>query len=1038
MNLIRLCIRRPVAVTMVYCVTAALGLYFFQKLPLEQLPNTNLPSLRVTTLWTYATPEMVEAFVTSPIEGVANTLKSVKEVSSTSGEGSSEVRVEFVKGTDIDFAMMELNEKLTILTEEFPRTVQRPRIRPSSVSSRTLGLERKRPLQYYLTGNYTHAWIREYAEKYIETPIKSLESVSDFIILGGQERLIKVEVDRNKADLFGIRESDITAVINSLELKKNAGYIYRGGYRYDIFVENIPGGIEDVRSLRVRNHEGDLVPVTEVAEIKDDFDEPAAIWRVNGNPRVLLVIEQKDGSNTITFKNDVEKKLEELKADFPPTLQVINDYDPSTRVERELANIEARAFFCILVIFGVLYMFLRNLKIPVLILSTIFFSELITIILFYAFDIGFNIMTIAGLALGFGMLVDSSIVVIDNIFRYKERGTTSIESAEKGAREVFLPIVASVLTTSIVFIPLLYLTGDNRLIYVPMAMAVVFSLVSSVVVAFSFIPTFALKVFPENTESVRESIRKNRFLRLITGLYGNFIEFVIRKKYWTIAVVLLLFAGSIFIYTKTSATFDMFGGSGSDTYIRVFVRLPKGSEIERADVIAQEFENRTIGLDYVKKVSTMIQIETVNIEIDFNDEAMQTAFPYILKDELTAYAATFAGVYITVYGYGDYFSSGGFGSSGYNFLIRVFGYNYNKVGEIAESIGQILGRFARVRNIDTMGTGWRSSDVYESVIRIDREQLSKFNLNVRYVISVIDRYLRGGETGTNIKINGEEIRFAVKVKDFERFQLEELEDIVVSVPGGDKVRLSEIAHVERQPTMMEILRNKQQYQRDVRFEYRGPQQMGENIVDAVIEGFGKQLPAGYELEKPELWGRIETEEKTELWLVILLAVLLVYMTTSSLYESLVHPFVIILTVPMALIGVFLTFFFAGQRFDRSAYIGVILLAGIVVNNSIILVDHINLLRRNGMELYSAVIQGCKDRVRPILMTSATTIMGLLPLIAFSSMTRGYGREWYLLSLASIGGLLSATPLTLSVIPVLYILFEEWRRLLRRQWYGVTG
>ncbi|MFC1729870.1 efflux RND transporter permease subunit [candidate division KSB1 bacterium] len=1034
MNLIKAGINRPIAVSMVYFVIAALGLYFFEKLPLEQLPNTNLPSLTIETLWPYSTPETVEAFVTSPIEGVANTLQGVKEVSSISYEGRSNVRVGFTNDTDIDFAMMELNEKLTVLMEELPRNIQRPEVRAASANNVSLGIDQTRPLEYYVTGQRTLSWIRDYVEEHIETPLKTLPAVSDVSIQGGQPRLIKVEIDRDRADMYGIDENNVRSAISSLDVKKNAGYIYRGGRRYDIFIENTAESVHDIKDLRITNFSGELIPITEIADIVDDFSEPTVYWRVNGNSRVNITILQKDGSNTLEFKKSVEVKLAELESEFPPSLELILNYDPSTRVERELANIEARAIFCILVIFAVLYLFLRNLKVPILILSTILFSELITIILFYAFDIGFNIMTIAGLALGFGMLVDSSIVVIDNIYRYKEKGETSVSAAEKGAKEVFLPIVASVLTTSIVFIPFLYLTGDNRMIYVPLAMAVVFSLISSVVVAFSFIPTFALKVFPENAESIRETIDKNRFLKLLTGMYGRLIEYVIRKKYWTIVTVLLLFGASVFIYTKTSSTFS-FGGYGQDTSIRVSVRLPKGAELDRANTITEEFEDMTIGRDFVKKVTSIVQPELIGITIDFYDEALETAFPYILKDELTAYAATFAGVSISVVGQGDYFSSGGFGSSGFNFTIQVFGYNYNRVGEIAENIGRQLGRFARVRNIDTWGSGWRTSDIYESVIKIKRDELSKYNIDVQRVISVIDRYLRGGSVESSIKIQGEQVRFAVKVKDYERFQLDELQNVVISVPGGEQIRLAEVAQIDEQRTMAEIQRNKQQYERSVRFEYRGPQQLGQAIVDALIET--TELPPGYVLEDSNPFRFITEEEKVELWIVILLAVVLVYMTTASLYESLLHPFVIILTVPMALIGVFLMFFFAGQKFDRSAYIGVILLAGIVVNNSIILVDHINLLRARGMELYPAVIQGCKDRIRPILMTSATTIMGLLPLIAFSSKTWGYGREWYLLSLASIGGLLSATPLTLSVIPVLYIVFEEWRRSVKKHWADIT-
>lgn len=1035
MNLLGMSIRRPVAVAMLFLVIAALGIYFIQKLPLETLPTTNLPRLSITASWPYTSAETVEAFLTSPIEGIVQTVKGVKEVNSTSSEGTASISAQFAKGTDMDFAVLELNEKLSVLKSELPEGTTVPEVKNYAATSSVRGFTRPPPLRYTLTGDYTLPWIRQYAIDKLRVPLVAIDGVGDVRIAGGQERVLKIEIDPVKAEMYGIQEGAVSSAIHSLEEKRNIASLLRSGTRYDVYIENDAESIDEIGDLVVRKIGGTFILLKDIATLIDGHQEPRDYHRINSNSLVGITIEHEDGANIIEFVGAVDAKIQELEKEFPSGLQIIQENDPSTTVQNDLDSIKARGIFCILVIFAVLYIFIRNVKVPLMIMTTVAFSVLITIIFFYAVGIGFNVMTIAGIALAFGMLVDSSIVVIDNIFRYRERGESPFDSAEKGAREVFLPIVASVLTTSIVFIPFLYLQGDNRVIYIPMALAVAFSLISSILVAFTFIPTYSVKVFPKSAETIQESVSKNKILQYIIGLYERFIELVIHHKYWTLRIVVAVFAVSWFVFTLTVPSYYYGTGSGLPAYIRVYVSLPQGSILDRANDIALSFEDMVLYGEHregVRKVTTDVTPTRMSMNIQFADKALETAIPYLLKDELTSYASTFAGVSISVTGVGDYFSTGGLGGSlggPVSFRVYIRGYNYNKLAEIAEDLGRQFGQISRVKNVDTNYYG--SRDRFDTVIRIKRDALSTYNLDVATVISIINRYARRSSIGTSsINVQDKLVRYAVKIKDFEELQLEDLKNVIISTPGGEQVRLSQIVEFDEQKVMGSIQRFEQQYERVVGLEYRGPTQIGRDAVNAIIEG--KTYPNGYTVKEGRFssYMPISFREKLNKWLAILFAIILVYMVTSSLYESLLHPFVIILTVPMALIGVFLIFFIMGKTFTDAAYVGVILLAGIVVNNSIILVDHINLLRKRGMDLYSAVIQGCKDRVRPILMTSATTIMGMFPLVAnlwFFQQSRAYDQQiWYSLALATIGGLITATPLTLSVIPVLYILFEEWR------------
>ena len=1026
MNIIRTSIKRPVAVSMFYFSIFLIGLYFTGKIPIELLPDFEFPRLTVSTSWPQTSPVIVESFVTSPIEAIASTIKGVNKVKSTSTEGLSLVSIEFTRDTNMDFAALELSEKLSLIKENLPSGAFEPQIlKYIPEEFRTQGF-----LIYRLTGALSLQELRKFAKNRIEIPLKSIDGVADVEVIGGMDREIRIEIDRHKADLFNVSDEKIINAINDMDIKIDSGKLYRTGISYDVFVFNRLKNVNEISNIVVDKKEGNLIRLKDLADVIDTYKEPFSLYRINGNPAVIIDIKREAGTNTIVVANRVFKKIEELKKGFPPSIKIIKDVDQSERIKIELKNLLSRSVFCVLIIFIVLLIFLRSFKVPVVILSTIFFSELLTIILFYFAGTGLNLITLAGLALGFGMLVDNSIVVLDNIYRYKEREKLIEDAAEKGTKEISLPIIASTLTTVVVFLPFLYMTGENRLNYIPLAMAVAFSLLSSLIVAFTFIPSVSCKMFAEVGE--RKIKSKNKLIDFITKKYSTFLKVILKYRIATVLCAVLIFSGSYFLFDKYVTKGRIWSSYGDDTYIRVNIKMPEGSEIEQADMIARMFENKILGNPYVAKVSTQISREYVTIRVDFPDSIKFTVKPLILKDMLTVYAAGMGGISVGVYGFGAGFYTGGsFSTQG--FRINVLGYNFNEVKRIAEEIGKILAKTGRVDNIDTNSSGWfHQNKIYETNLRIKRNKISEYNITIRDVVFTVQKYLKGTIYNRKLKIKGEEIDYSLKYKGFRDFQVSDLENLLITTNSDEKVRLSSIAEITKRKVMNRIERKNQQYNRVVFFEYRGPFQMGVKLVNSIIKN--THLPEGYKLDK-EFRLFISESEKKEIYFVILMAIILVYMVISALYESFLHPFIILLTVPMALIGVFLIFFFLDKNFDRTAYIGVILLAGIVVNNAIILVDQINLLRRKGIPVYSAIINGCLNRIRPILMTTITTIAGLLPLILFTSYKTTGESIWYSLSIATIGGLLLSTPLTLTVIPALYLLIEEIKFKIKKSFIG---
>ncbi len=513
---------------------------------------------------------------------------------------------------------------------------------------------------------------------------------------------------------------------------------------------------------------------------------------------------------------------------------------------------------------------------------------------------------------------------------------------------------------------------------------------------------------------------KNSKLETRPSIYPRFLALALRQKSLTIFLTLLIFSGSYYLFDK-HVTKGRIWSWGEDTYLIAQINMSTGAEISRTDEIVRKFEESLQGNPNIKKVYANVTSEFGRVEITFPEQVQRSAFPLILKEKLTSQAVQIAGPNVGVYGFGPGFYSGG--GTAPQFRLQVLGYNYNEVKRIAEDLGKKLERNPRIRDVDTNSSfGYRGrDDLFEMVLKVDRQKLKRFHLTTSEVLQNIQSYLRESLDWQRIKVAGVELNYRIKMRGYRDFTIDELKKLLIKTSAGEKVRLGEITFIGERKVLAEIVREDQQYLRWISFEYRGPWKFGDRLVESIIKN--TQLPHGYRLKRATFFF-LTGEEKEQIYLVLAFALLLVYMVTAGLFESLLQPFVVILTVPLALIGVFLIFYFTDTNFDRSAYIGVILLAGIVVNNSIILVHHINDLRRKGSAVLDAVIQGAADRVRPILMTSATTVLGLLPLVLF---TDAQGSIWYALALATIGGLLSSTLLVLVVILVVYVVPARFRK-----------
>jgi len=1073
---IELSVRRPVATAALYVALLTLGLYSFRLIPIELLPEVEYPRLTVNAAWPGASPELLEAQVTAPLEEAAQQVEGVREVSSTSrtdprGTGSSaEIDVEFARGTRMEFARLDLEERIAALHDALP-----PGVRPTVDAYVPDEFSRQsRPfLSWNVRGPYTATHLAEAARDEIVPRLRSLDGVSDTRVSGGQRQIVSVELDPARLRDYGLAPAEVADRLNGLEEAQGrpAGSVVLAGQSLDLSIHARARNLADLGSLVLLPRASGSVRLRDVGRVRIEEEPARSYHRIDGQPTVSLIVTRQPGSNAIALADRVKASVDSLRGLLPPGASLEIDQDQSKDIRAQLSDLRLRALAAAAVIFLVLMLFLRSLGGVLTVFGTIAFSVLAAVNLLYLGGFSLNVLTLAGLAWGFGLVVDNGIVVLENVEHRREMGEGRLEAAIRGARQVVLPVVASTATTAVVLVPFLFLQGELRLYYVPLAFAVGFSIVASLFVAFTFVPSMAARLGGWRRRG--SGARSERGVGadtvdwdgsgmtppaaldpVVGGLPASAGEpgrhpppFYVRGYRALLStaldhpfVVLLVCAGALWgswrlfdANVTRGVTWDSYFGQRS--YILVTIQFPRGAGLERTDALARSFEAKLSTLPEVKRYETWVQPHYASIRVTFPRAVEMTQAPVTIKEQMVAYGYGFSGVDVRVYGFGPSFY-GGRGSPP-NYSVKLYGYNYLALRDYAEQVAGRLKHFSRIQDVDPNSSGaWYEEDkAFEYELAPRRTALAGYGLSVKdlldYVSSDVRGTVPGGALGGHIHIGDRTFPFEVKLEGYQDLDIPTLESLELRGKRGRQAQVSDVATIDRREVLARIVRENQQYERTVTWQFRGPRKLGDVVRDAVLDA--TQLPPGYRIEKEEPY-RLSSEQKTEVYLALGFAVLLIYMTTAALFESLAAPFVVLLTLPLALIGVFLVFFYTDASFTRTAYIGTIMMTGIVVNNAILIVYHIGELRLDGpgaggpgrashrraageVSDREAILRGTLERVRPILMTTATTVLGLLPLVVFVGSQDA--NIWNALALATIGGLLSSTLFVLVAIPVAY-------------------
>ena len=1018
--LIRQSVRRPVAVSMLFVAVGLLAIAAWFDLPIDVDVRGDFPEVFVRTGWGMAAPESVQSLVTSPIESLAVTIPGVRHVKSTSKRGSSEVRIEFDEDVNLDLAVFELTDRLALLREDFPPGTRVPTI-TQYVPQDFADFGSDRFIHYGLSSPAPLNELRSWAQDNLVVPFAAIEGVAEVEVRGGSDPHLRFSLDPELCELYGVSPMDVRQAIASLTTSWPVGQLEVAGTAYAVRVDSDLASVDTLMSLPVGKVGDSIVRVADVGVVDAAFEEASSYDRIDGEQRVTLSISRRPGSDVLQVAKAVRAKMVSLEETMPADITVELLVDTPAELEEELALLTRRLVVILVIVAVLLLVMLRDLRTPLFLFATLLAALALTVVALYHFDVPVNVLTLTGLALAFGMLVDNAVVVLENIVRYREAGFGRDEAAERGTAEVVVPVLAATLTTIGVFFPFVWFQGRLRDFYLPLALAVTFALGASLIVALTLMPAAAARGWV---------VRAPRIGREPGRRYQRALGFGLRHPWLVVLLVAAMGGGSWWLFQEKVARGGFQFSFGARDRLVVSIELPAGSEPGLVDRELRPFEEYVLGLPDIDRVEVSVSGDRAALFVTFPPEVESTAYPLIIKDELRAIATRYAGVRMWVSGFDqDHFFSDGIGwGPSYNSGIQLLGYNYDQLGEFGEEIASMARRNPRVEDatVTAGGTSFYRSVGSELVLAVRRQVLIDHGLTVERVVGQLGSLLQGDTWGSKLVVGPREWDYRVKVDGVDERTLTEVLDTPVAGVSGRGLRLADVLVVENRPFPGAITREDQRYDRSVRWEYRGSSRARANYEQAIFESI--ELPPGYTARVRES-SFLTQEERQQVRNVAIAALIIVFMVLASLYESLIQPFIVLLAVPCALIGVVLIFFFTGKAFDPSAMIGVVLLGGIVVNNAIILVDHINLRRQDGLELSDAILKGAAERVRPILVTSITTVGGLLPLVMLTTSeanSSGSQDLWSNLALATIGGLSAATVLTLTVIPVLYLLAERAR------------
>ena len=1058
MKLVEIATERRVTIVMFTVAILLFGAVSLSRLKVNLLPDLSYPTITIRTELTGAAPLEIENLLTKPIEESVGVIKNVRKVRSVSRSGQSDVTLEFLWGTDMDIAGVDVREKLDIL--ELPLEAERPlllRFDPSSEPIQRLALVddaeaavagsiEDRALRLRL--------LRRFAEDNLKNDLEGVEGTAAVKVSGGFEDEIQILVDEEKLAQLGISIDTVAGRIRAENVNLSGGRLEEGSQRFLVRTINEFQSVDEIADAIIATPGGRPVYLRDIASVKRGFKEREAITRINGRESVELAIYKEGDANTVQVANRINNRVEVLGARLPANSELVAIYDQSTFISQAIGQVRSAALIGGLLAVLVLYAFLRDARATFIIGLAIPISVIGTFVLMYASDITLNIMSLGGIALAVGLLVDNSIVVLENIVRKKEQGLDVLASARTGTSEVATAVIAATLTTVAVFFPMVFVSGIAGQLFRDQALTVTYALLFSLLVALTLIPMLAAMSAggrfsdPADTRPpgwfTRAMAAVVRLFRWIFRGFGTLMNWILRPLVWLFqgfyALLARIYPGLLgwslrhrwlIVFAAGLAlagTLSLVPRLGSELIpqlaqgeFNVKIRLPSGSPLAATDQALQRVQAAAAGLDNldltfsVAGTGNRLDASPVDAGENTGELNVRLRSGATREDEDRAMAAMRQALG-QIPGVTYEFGRPALFSFRTPLEVEITGYDLDLLEDVAaDVVGRLEDspRFADIKSTVEAGNP-------EIQILFDQERAARLGLVVRDVADVVVSKVRG-QVATRYTWRDKKIDVLVRSVDTRKSSVTEIEELIINPQSPRPIPLKAVADIEITTGPAEIRRHDQERVAVISSNLNYGDLSA--AVDEVTSILGATpMPAGI---TALVTGQSEEMKDSfrSMTFTLAMAVFLVYLVMASQFESLLHPFVILFTIPLALVGAVLALFLTGTTVNVVVFIGLIMLAGIVVNNAIVLVDLINQLRTEGKDRTHAIVEAGQARLRPILMTTLTTTLGLLP------MALGFGEGAEVrapMAVTVIGGLLVSTFLTLLVIPVVYSLIDRKR------------
>lgn len=1023
MSIYRDSVKRPITTLLVFVAVIILGLFSLTKLPIDLYPEIELPAITVMTQYSGANASDIETNISKPVEDALSSISNMKEVTSVSRDNLSVVFVEFEWGTDLDEAANDIRDGLSFIENYLPENAEKPVIYKFNSSMMPI-------LFYSVTAEESLEGLDKIIEEKIANPLNKIDGIGSIGFRGAPTREILVEVDPIRLEAYNMTVEQIGNALMMENINMPSGSIEMGKIEYPLKVEGEFKDSKQIENIVVANYNGNVIFLKDVATVKDGPKDTNLEESINGKKGARMFVMKKSGGNTVKIAKDVRKELKKIEKTLPKDVKIDVIMDSSEFIEGSINNLTETLFYAFIFVTLVVFFFLGHFRATIIIILTIPISLVVAFIYLYITGNSINIISLSSLSIAIGMVVDDAIVVLENISKHIDRGSSPREAAIYATNEVWLAVIVTTVTVVAVFMPLTLVGGMTGVLFKQLGWTVSITVVTSTIAAISLTPmlsAYLLKLKPKKEKYSPLSWERTALpvLNWLDNFYGRSLRWALNHKLIVSVASLLIFVSSFLVIGKIGTEFMPEADSGS---ISASIELQTGTRFEETLKIAKlidGFVNTQIpeartkststGSDDTGSINSLFQSSgsnTINYSLKLVDVDERSRSSVEISEEFRKYLATIPEIisYSVTTSGGMSMGMGG----GSNVEVEIYGHDLEATTVFAKELQK------RIENIDGAREVTISREKFkpELSVKLDREKLARHGLNTATVSTMIKNRV-SGMIATRYREFGDEYNVVVKFNEESRNSVTDVENILITTPTGSSVRLKELGTVEQKLTPPNIERKRKQ--RIVTVSAT-PYKVSLGDLATSVQGQIDEMgvPQGMTVQ---VGGAYEdmNESFVDIALLALLSLLLVYIVMASQFESFKMPLIIMVSILFIVPGIVFTLYLTGTTLSIIAALGAVLLIGIVVKNGIVLVDYINLMRDRGMELKEAIIVSGKSRLRPVLMTALTTILGMVPM----ALSSGEGSEiWSPMGIAVIGGLTFSTVITMIIVPVAYALMAR--------------